>query len=83
MVLAMDDTSPVFEAPGGKRTRKTDERVLGKGHHAEVTLKLAVCHIHRKLVNGELLITGPLRQSQLNATVRRTESASHTARTMV
>ena len=45
LVLAMDDTSPVFEPPGAKRTRKTDERVLGEGRHAEVTLKLAVVRI--------------------------------------
>ena len=56
LVLAMDAKSPVFEAPGQKRTRKTDERVLGKGHHAEVTLKLAVVRIHEQLVKGELVI---------------------------
>ena len=44
-VLGMGDLSPVFEPPGAKRTRKTDERVLGEGRHAEVTLKLAVVRI--------------------------------------
>ena len=51
----MDDTSPVFEPPGAKRTHKTDERVLGEGRHAEVTLKLAVVRIHKQLVRGELV----------------------------
>ena len=55
-VLAMDDTSPVFEAPGGGRKRKTDEPVLGKGHHADIALKLAVLQIHKQIVHGELVI---------------------------
>ena len=44
----------VFEPPGAKRARKTGERVLGEGHHAEVTFKLAVVHIHSQIVRGEL-----------------------------
>ena len=52
----MAGLSPVFEPPGAKRTRKTGERVLGEGHHAEITFKLAVVHIHEQLVGGELVI---------------------------
>ena len=52
VVLAMGDTSPVFEPPGTKRARKTGERVLGRGHHAEITFKLAVVQIHMAMSCG-------------------------------
>ena len=52
----MDDASPVFDAPGAKRSRKTDERVLGRGQHADVALKLAIVRVHKQIVNGELVI---------------------------
>ena len=53
----MGDVSPVVddapEAPGSKRARKTDERVLGTGVHAqEVTLKRAILHVHHGLKHG-------------------------------
>ena len=57
----MAGLSPVFEPPGAKRARKTGERVLGEGHHAEITFKLAVVHIHKQLVGGELVITAESR----------------------
>ena len=30
--------------------------MLGKGHHADIALKLAVVQIHRQIVRGELVI---------------------------
>ena len=52
----MGDVSPVFEGAGQKRSRPVDGPVLGRGHHAELTLKLAITRLHDKIKTGELVI---------------------------
>ena len=62
----MANTSPIGdapEAPGAKRAREKDQRVLGKGNHAQVTLKRAILHVHDGLVRG--LIPYPKMKTKL------------------
>ena len=53
----MAEASPISdapEAPGAERARGKDQRVLGRGNHAQVTLKRAILHVYDGLKSGFL-----------------------------